>query len=892
MGAFWQRFTSLFRKGQLDRELSDEIEVHLAMQEAEFQQQGMDPSAARRAARREFGGVAQTQETYRERRGIAWIETAAKDLRYALRGLSRSPGFTAAAVLSLALGIGANTAIFSLFHTLMLQMLPVTQPQQLVTLYRTGAWGRGFSSYPLYLEIQKRTDLFQGVVARGSVEKVPFRYGQGDRPETAQREFVSGNYFAVLGVAPAIGRLLTDADNRTPHAHPLAVLNYDFWRSRFNADPGVLGQIVVVNDVPLTVIGVAARGFRGVEVDHHPDLWVPAMMAKGEIMEPGRLWVWMLGRRRPEVSRQQIQAAVDVVLKQHLAAVYGANPNAAFRKTAMAQQIEVRAGGVGLSMLRDQFGQPLLVLMGAVLLVLLAACANVANLLLARGAARRKEIAVRLSLGATRGRLVRQGLMESLLLAVSGSVLGVLLAFWGDRAMLQFLPPASGDPFVAAPNAVVLIFTLGISLLSVGLFGVAPAVRSTAVSAADSIKSGVGQASGRQSRLRKALVVSQVAFSVMLVALAGLFGHSLTVLRSMDLGFRNQRVVSSSLEFPGAWKPDQIRAARERLFAHLESLPGVSMVSFGFPGPYLSGSSSASIVVPGSPAADKEPVWVNVQHVAPRYFEILESAPVAGREFDRNDTAGGRKVALVNQAFVQKLLSGDPHPLERVLSIDVSQIHPIYIAGVVKDIPHQGLREKIVPTVYLPIAQGSEEAAKQPWGDILVRSQLPADEVARSITREVARLGPGVKSSQPRTIRQHIDESIFQDRLLATVGGFFGGLALLLAAVGLYGVVAYGMAWRTREIGIRIALGARRGAVLWMALGDALLLVSLGLALGMPFAFAAARTVSTVLFGVKPADALTFVSTAGVLLAVALAAAFVPARRAASIEPVRVLREE
>ncbi|MBZ5619678.1 MAG: ABC transporter permease [Acidobacteriia bacterium] len=887
MGALWRRVWALFRSDRLDRELTDEIEIHLAMQAEEFRQRGMDPAAAGLAARREFGGVALAQESYRERRGIPSIETAAKDLRYALRGLGRSPGFAAAAVFSLALGIGANTAIFSMFYALMLSMLPVAHPEQLVTLYRTGAWGRGYSSYPLYLDIRKRTDLFSGVVARSSVDKVRFRSGNGDRPETAQLEFVSGNYFEVLGVAPAIGRLLTDADNRTPHAHPLAVLSNDFWRNRFGADPQVLGRTVVVDDDPLTVIGVAARGFRGVEVDHHPDLWAPAMMTKGDIMEPGSYWAWILARRRPEVSRQQVQAAMDVLLKQHLAAIYGEHPNAAFRKTAMAQQIEVREGGIGLSMLREQFGQPLLVLMGAVGLVLLAACANVANLLLARGAARRKEIAVRLSLGATRGRLVRQGLMESLLLAVSGCLLGVLLAFWGDRGILQFLPPASGDPFRAAPNAVVLVFTLGISLLSAVLFGLAPAIRSTAVNPADSIKSGAGQAGGRQSRLRKVLVVAQVAFSVMLVALAGLFGHSLAMLRAADLGFRNQDVLASTLEFPEEWKEAGIRAARERLFAQLESLPGVSLVSYGSPGPYLGGSSNSSMRIPGSEVTAKEPVWVSVHRVAPRYFEILGSVPVAGREFDRNDTAVSRKVAVVNHAFVQKFLSGETHPLERVLCFRERKVDPTYIVGVVRDISHQGLRGKIVPTVYVPVAQ------QEPgFGDVLVRSELPPGETARAVSREIARMGPGITNGEPRTIRQHIDQSIFQDRLLATVGGFFGGLALLLAAVGLYGVVAYGMARRAREIGIRMALGARRGEVLWMALGDALILVALGLGLGLPSALATARAVSKVLFGVKPADALTFVTTAGVLLAIGLAAALIPARRAASIEPVQVLRHE
>ena len=607
-----------------------------------------------------------------------------------------------------------------------------------MSLYRTGAWGRGYSSYPLYLETQKRTDLFQGVVARSLVERVRFHFGEGDRVETAQREFVSGNYFSVLGISSAIGRVLNADDNRTPHAHPLAVLSYDFWRTRFGADTRILGRTIIVDDQALTVIGVATRGFRGVEVDHHPDVWVPAMMANGEIMEPGRLWIWIVARRRPEISRIQIQAAIDVLLKQYLNSVYGSHPNAAFRKTAMSQQIEVREGGIGLSMLRDRFGRPLAVLMAAVALVLLAACANVANLLLARGAARSKEIAVRLSLGATRGRLARQGLMESLLLAISGCVLGVLLAFWGVHAMLQFLPQASVDPLVAAPDVTVLGFTLGISLLSIALFGLVPTIRSTAVDPADAIKSGAGVSCGRQSRMRQSLVISQVAFSVVLVVLGGLFGQSLSALRSMDLGFRNQSVVSSTLDFPSAWKPSQIAAARQRLFTQLTALPGVSQVGFGSPGPFLSGFSNSSILVPGSPVADKEPIWVNVQGVSPGYFEILSSPLNAGRDFDRNDTSSSRKVALVNQALIEKLLANDPHPLDRVFSFEMSKIDPTFIVGVVANISHQGLREKVAPTVYVPIAQ-----REQAFGDILVRSELPRGEMARAVSREVGRLGPG-----------------------------------------------------------------------------------------------------------------------------------------------------
>jgi predicted permease len=751
-------------------------------------------------------------------------------------------------------------------------------------MYRTGGWGRGFTSYPLYLEMRKRTDLFQGVVGRSSVEKVRFRSGRGG-VESVQRELVSGNYFGVLGVSPTIGRLFTDDDNRTPRAHPLTVLSYDFWRNRLGADAAVIGRTLVVDDQALTVIGVAARGFRGVEVDHHPDLWEPAMMTRSDIANPGSYWVWLVGRRRPEISRRQIQAAVDVLFKQHLTALYGSHKNAAYRSVAMAQQIEVREGSVGLSMLRDQFGKPLTVLMLAVALVLLVACANVANLLLARGAARQPEIALRFSLGATRTRLVRQALTESLLLAASGGILGIVFAFWGARAILRFLPAASGDPFRTTPDASALAFTLGISLMSAVLFGLAPALRSTAIDPATSLHAGGRQTGAGQTVLRKTLVIAQVAFSVVLVVLACLFGRSLAELRSVDLGFRNQNVIAVTLDFPQSWKAAETRAARERLLDQVAALPGVSLVSFGFPGPFLGGSSFASLRVPGSEATAKEPVWVNIQGVAPRYFEAIGSVPVAGREFERNDMAASRNVAVVNEKFLRAFLPGEKHPLERVLNFDDNK--PTFIVGVVRDIPHQGLREKLEPTVYWPITR-SENA----WGTILVRSQLPGDGLLQAIRREMAKLDPQVTASEPRTIRQRIDESIFQERLLATLGGFFGSLALALAGIGLYGVVAYGTARRAREIGIRIALGARRRVVLWMVLRDTLLLVSLGLAIGLPFSIAVARQVSSVLFGIQPGDSVTFVTTAVVLAGIGLAAALVPASRAATMEPLSVLRHE
>ncbi|HUA58057.1 MAG TPA: ADOP family duplicated permease, partial [Verrucomicrobiae bacterium] len=699
-------------------------------------------------------------------------------------------------------------------------------------------------------------------------------------------EFVTGNYFSVLGVRPAIGRVFGDNDDdATPRSHPVAILSYDFWKRRFGGDPAVLGQAITVDRDRLTVIGVAARGFRGVEVDHHPDLWEPASMADVDFADANQNWLWILGRRRPGVPIGRVQAAIEVLFQQRLTALYGNHPNAAYRKTAMDQHIEVRDGAVGLSELRDSFSTPLTILLAAVGLVLLASCANVANLLLARGAARQKEIAVRLSLGATRPRLMRQALTESLLLALAGSGVGILLAWWGERGVLQFLPASSGDPFNAAPNSTVLAFTIAIALLAAALFGLVPALRSTAIDPWECIKSGGSQGGRRHSTPRQVLVVAQVAFSVMLVALAGLFAHSLAALRSVDMGFRNQQVIAFNLEMPMAWKAEQTTAVRESLLARIEALPGVSLVSSGSPGPYGGGWANSAIRIPGSEITAHEPAWVSMQDVAPRFFEILGSTPLLGREFTPYDTATSPKVAIVNQAFLRTYLPGETHPLNRVMTFDQKTFVPI--VGVVRDIPHRGLREKITPTVYVPIAQSPTFFVA-----VLVRSVQPREQLATALRREVEKLGPDVTASDPKTIRQRIDESIFQDRLVATVGGFFGALALLLAAIGLYGVMSYSAARRAREIGIRIAMGAKRGALLWMVLRGSLALVLGGLAIGVPVSLVAARKVAPVLFGIKADDSLTFVSTVSVLLAVGLLAALIPARRAASLEPMRVLRQE
>ncbi|MGD0365456.1 MAG: ABC transporter permease [Bryobacteraceae bacterium] len=893
MRTLWKRLTALLSQRQGDRELSEEVEVHLEMRAAELREEGFAPDAARAAARREFGGIEQMKEAYRDRRAVPWIAILAKDAGYGIRGLRRNPAFTLAAVLSLALGIGANTAIFSFVNTLMLRLLPVERPEQLVLLYRTGGWGKGYASYPLYLEFRKHADLFSGVFARSGAAKVRFDAGRSNSVDYLQREYVTGNYFDVLGVKPAIGRLFNDADNRTPQGHPLVVLSYDFWRSRLAMDPAVLGRVLKVDEQPLTVIGVAAPGFRGVEVESHADLWAPAMMSRGEIMQPGMHWVWIMARRRPEIPRSRIQAAAATIMQQYLMSVYGGQRASAFGKFALEQRIEVRDAGVGISMLREAFGKPLTILMVAVGLVLLIACANVANLLLARGAARRREMAMRFSLGATRWRLVRQWLIESLLLALLGSVLGLAFAVWGERYMLLFLPPGSGEQFEVAPDSTVLGFTLGISILSALVFGLAPALRATSLDPAAALKDGGSERHGAGGRagFRKALVVAQVALSVVLVVAAALFAHSLAGLRAINPGFVARNVLTFSLDYPQAWKAADKDKHRARLLARLSAVPGIDAVSYGLPGPFRGGSWSAGIRVPGSARTAPEGVEVDEQGVGPAYFETLGMRALRGREFAPADLRSARKIAVVNEAFVREFLPGTADPVGRILSFDDSKPEggePTSIVGLVRDILHDGLTTPPKSTVYVPFREGGYSYDPT----LVVRARLPAAALLPIVRGELSRINPEVALVEPRTLRERVDDSIFVERLIATLSGFFGLLALLLAAVGIYGVMAYAVTRRTSEIGLRIALGAAPGRIEWMVLRDGLLLIALGAAIGLPVSFAAVRLSASLLYGIKPNDPLAFGLTVAALLASGALAAFIPARRAASVEPVEALRHE
>lgn len=497
---------------------------------------------------------------------------------------------------------------------------------------------------------------------------------------------------------------------------------------------------------------------------------------------------------------------------------------------------------------------------------------------------------MRFSLGATRARLVRQALTESALLAGAGGALGIGLGFWGMRLILQFLPEQVGDPLSGTPEPTVLAFMLAILIFVVLLFGLLPALRSTAVHPATGLRS---ETSGGAAvpKLRRVLVVAQVAFSVVLVVTAGLFGRSLFELRAVELGFHNRDVLAFALDLPRDSRDRDLRVPNKEFAQRLSALPGVVSVSYAFPGPFLMGSSSAAIRVPGSARTAKEPVDVERAQIAPRYFATIGTPLLLGREFDLNDTGTSPKVAVVNEAFVHVFLPGETHPDRRFLSFDDSKPEGgerTWIVGVVGDIRHDGIQKPPKPTVYIPIDQ--EKVGGAPT--ILVRTQFPAVALQPLIRREAGKIASSTTISEFATLRQSVDNSIFEQRLLAGLSGFFGVLALVLAAVGLYGVVAYSTAGRTGEIGIRIALGARRGQVLAMTLRGSLVLVSVGLAIGLAASFAAARAVGSILYGIKPSDPLAFASTALALALTGLAAAFLPARRAASLDPMRALRHE
>jgi len=823
------------------------------------------------------------------------------DVRYSFRNLRRTPVFTIVAVLSLALGIGANTAIFTLLDQVLLRALPVKNPGELVTLHSAPGPFNGSSrcdstciSYPGYRELRDRNQVFTGILA---LWRLALSFTDGDRTERVRGELVSGNYFEVLGVEPALGRTFTQDDDRVVNGHPLVILSYDFWQRRFGGNPSVLNRSVRVNGQPMTVVGVTRSGFQGLEVGKAVDVMVPMMMKPlmtptwNDLEERRSIWMSAIARLKPGISRTQAEAAMQVVWRPILEADLATNPTAgeSFRKRYAAKKLLVDDVSKGQSQLRRQFSTPLLVLMAMVGFVLLIACANVANLLLARAAARQKEIAVRLALGASRARVVRQLLVESTVLAIAGGAAGLAIAWWSGKALLQFLPDsASTQVLSTTPDLRVMAFAFALSLATGILFGLAPAIQSTRPAIAPTLKDQQSNVSAGAKRLRGALVAAQVALSLVLLVGAGLFAKSLYHLQAVDPGFRTSNLISFSIDpsLNGYAQP-RMKQLFERLEDSLARIPGVTAVTSTEIAPLSGNDSMSTIKVEGYQPKPDENMNPYTNDVGPGYFSAMGIPLIAGRELTRGDATGAPKVAIINEKMAQYFF-GKESALGRRFGFGRDKTTNIEIVGVVKNSKYDNLREQVERTVYLPWAQ--DDRIEQMT--FYVRSSQHAGGIGSALRGAVAALDANLPVYDLATVETGIANSIYIDRMIAALSTFFGALATLLAAIGLYGVMAYNVARRTREIGLRMALGAERGSVLWLVMKEVALLAGVGIAVALPAAYAVGRAVNSQLYGVPPADFAVLTGGALLLALVAGVAGYFPAVRATRVDPLVALRYE
>jgi putative ABC transport system permease protein len=827
------------------------------------------------------------------------------DLRLALRGLRRSPLFSAVAILSLALGIGANTAIFTLIDQILLRRLPVSHPEQLVMLFQRGShngsnMGPRMHSYPLYQDIQQRAEPLAEVMCR---RLVPASVSIDNRTERVQAEMVSGNYFTMLGVKPAIGRVFNSAeDDRTYMGHPVVVISYDYWINRFAGDPSVLGKKILVNDYAMEIVGVSARGFAGLDPAQSTQIRVPVLMKPVMVPDWGWLhmddrrarWVQVFGRLKPGYTVQSAAAPVQGLFTQvrgyemTLPAAKTWSPYS--REQFMKGQLLVESAATGYSFIRNDFSTALIVLMCMVGLVLLIACANVANLLIARGFARQKEIAVRLSLGASRGRLVKQLLVESLVLSFIGGAAGVGLAVVLTRTLIA-LVPQQGQPLLITghPDLRILIFAFFLTLATGVVFGLLPALRASRPDPWATLKDTMGSIAGTGGSLflRKGLVTAQVALSFLLLFGAGLFVRSLQNLRTTDTGVALDNLVMFQIS-PALSGYDEARAVQfERdLLDRLRTSPGVTSAAMAAV-PILAGDEwDNSMSVEGHTAADGEDMQAFMNALSPGYFETMKIPILEGRDFRVSDVAREWKVAIVNRRFAEHFFKGKSAVGKRIGNGGGPNAKlNIEIIGVVADSLYEGPREGVRRQVFVP-NYGRNSAV------FYVRTTSASSAAYGVIRDQVKQLDASMPLYSLQTVEAQLDETLLSDRLIALLSAGFGLLATILASVGLYGVMAFVVARRKKELGIRLALGAQPAFVIWLVMREVLLLLVIGLAVGIPSAMALGRFVSSQLYGIQANDPWMAGWTMMLLTIVSAAAGLIPAHRASRIDPILALRYE
>jgi predicted permease len=901
---FFRRLRALFRKEELDQQLSDELKFHLEKQIELNLAAGMNPEEARYAALRELGGVEQIKEECRDMRRVNYIENFLQDVRYGLRILVKNPGFAVVAVLVLALGIGANTAIFSLLDQAILRSLPVKDPGRLVVIsdgeYRSG-WSTSDASemvysYPHYKEVRDQIPLFDGVIARAHV---PLSVASAGSSERAGGDVVSGNFFSVLGVGPALGRVLDPEDDRVPGASPVVVLSYGYWQRRFGGDPGVVGRKVSLNAYPFTVVGVSARGFTGLLKGNNVDVFVPIAMKReltpdwNGLVERDIMWLNIFARLKSGASLKQTEAALQGPYRPILEAEVQSiqNPRATFRERYMRQHISLHPAAQGINLLRQTWAKPLLVLAGLVGLVLLITCANVSGLMIAQGAGRQKEVAIRLALGARRGRIVRQLVVESLLVSVAGGVGGLAVGNACSRLLIYLLPQDTAATFSSALNGRVLAFNLAVALLAGLACGLLPAGQAIRVDTAPTLKDASPGYAGRRAlaRWRSALVVGQLALSIVLVVTAGLFAVSLKNLLGKNPGFQPENVLSFSVDPQlSGYSGPKDQAFLQELERRLAELPGAVSVGAASSGPFSGSDRGANVTVEGYRARQDEDMECAADGVSPGFFPTLRIPLLAGRDFTLADGPDAPKVAIVNEQFSRSFFPGG-NPVGRHLAFGAGDVKlNIEIVGVVRDSNHMDLREKVARFVYIPYSQDTRSGSMHYY----VRTTTNPLIFTGDIRRTVRDMDSNVPLNQVSTLTTQIAESVYGDRMVAWLASAFGAVAACLAAIGLYGLISYTVTRRTSEIGLRMALGASPAAVLWLILRKSLILVLLGVVLGTALALASMHLVASLLYGLNATSPLVFVAATVLLGSVAVLASYIPARRATKIDPMVALRYE
>lgn len=890
-------FRWLHRKRPPDREIDDELRYHLAMLARERREAGDTPVEAARSARRKLGNQTLIEEEMRWAWGWRKLETLWQDLRYAQRMLRKDKGFTITAVLSLALGIGANTAIFSLIDALLLRMLPVPNPQQLVEVMVNEAGHQVDSfAYPAIQALAQQTRAFTGLCGFSGAA---FNVAIPGIVERTSGAWVSGEFYRTLEVVPALGRMLAPEDDRPGGgaAGPVAVISYGYWERKFGRNPNVIGQSVRVEASPVTIVGVSPPGFDGANVGQVADITLPfaalpqVLPERAQMLGPNFEWIRVLARLRPGVSSAQAKAQLAVLWPQIARTLVTAKMPPPRRKAILDSTLDLIPGGTGWSNLRRQFTRPLLVLMALVALVLLIACANVANLLLTRAAARHKEIAVRLAIGAGRPRLIRQMLTENVMLSGLGAAVGVFFAFVSSRALVALLSTGQRGAILLdlRPDALVLLFTSASAMATGILFGLAPAFRATASGPIAALKEDTHSCGRPRGRLASGLVISQIALSMMLLIGAGLFVRTLRNLETLDPGFRHEGVLLVNIDPRRAgYKDERLVGLYQDLLQRLNSIHGVKSASLSANTPLSGGIWSDGVLVEGQPPKGIAKAGAHFNGVAPKYFATLDTPFLLGRDFDLRDGVNTTRVAIVNETFVKDYLEGAP-ALGRHVSAEYSpDLQDMEIVGMVKDAVSFSLREPPPPEVFVPYFQNLKYAG---IATIEIRAQGSIFQVSQSVREAIHNRLPDAPFRM-LTFTKQVEQALVQERLVATLAMFFGLLALGLAAVGLYGLMAYSVTRRTGEIGIRMALGAERRAVVWLVLRDALALVALGIVLGLPAALAASTLVSKMLFGLTPTDPLTAAAAITVLMLVAFAAAILPATKASKVDPMVALRYE